>query len=222
MNPARWSRSGRTSGCLHLQRRMVGERDRDLHDPRRCVHPRLQALRGRPRDADGAGPGRAPSGRRLGRDDGAGARGDHLGQPRRAGGWRRVDLRRDDPPDPRAGPRLLGRGAGPRPAGERAGAGDDSRERALSPGWSGGLSTRPSERAVPWCGWKNSIFSPCSGSRPHTTPESSSGRNFASSRSSTIGRRGPLREPDRRTRSASPVREVRAPGLEARPYVICR
>ena len=70
---------------------------------------------------------------RRGRADGAGARGDHVGGPRRPAGRRRRGVRRMHHRDPPAAARHLGRGADPRLQGLRARAPDRDGRAARHP-----------------------------------------------------------------------------------------
>ena len=122
-------------GQLPERRRVLGARHRDLHDPRRRLHPPLRLLQradGRP---DLERPARAAAGRDPGEEDGPAPRGRHLGRPRRPARLRRLRLRRRDPLDPDDGPGVQGRGADarlPRP-GDAAGEGDPRAPRRLQP-----------------------------------------------------------------------------------------
>ena len=84
--------------------------NRDLHDLGRRVHTRLQVLRGGPRDAHPARPGRTPARGRDGSGDVARARGDHQREPGRAARRRSLRLRRNHPADQGARSGLLGGG----------------------------------------------------------------------------------------------------------------
>ena len=92
-------------GQLPERRRVLGARHRDLHDPRRRLHPPLRLLQRADRRADLERPARAAARRDPGEEDGPAPRRRHLGRPRRPARLRRRRLRRRDPLDPDAGAR---------------------------------------------------------------------------------------------------------------------
>ena len=85
---------GLPGGGLPERRRVLGARHRDLHDPRRHLHPPLRLLQRQDRQADLERPARAAARRALGGEDGPAARGHHERRPRRPARLRRVRLRR--------------------------------------------------------------------------------------------------------------------------------
>ena len=122
-------------GQLPQRRRVLGARHRDLHDPRRRLHPPLRVLQREDRRADMARPAGAAARGQPGEADGPAPRGGHLGRSRRPARLRGERLRRRDPLDPDAGAGLQGRGAHsrfPRP-GNAAGKGDPRAARRLQP-----------------------------------------------------------------------------------------
>ena len=76
-------------GQLPERRRVLGARHRDLHDPRRRLHPALRLLQRADRRADLERPARAAAGREPGEADGPAPRRGHLGRPRRPARLRR-------------------------------------------------------------------------------------------------------------------------------------
>ena len=76
------------------RRRVLGARHRDVHDPRRHVHPPLRLLQRPDGQADLERPARARPRRPLDRPDGPAPRGHHLGRPRRPARLRRRHLGR--------------------------------------------------------------------------------------------------------------------------------
>ena len=89
-------------GQLPQRRRVLGARHRDLHDPRRRLHPPLRLLQRADGQADLERPAGAAARRQPGEEDGPAPRGGHLGRPRRPARLRRQRLRRRDPLDPHA------------------------------------------------------------------------------------------------------------------------
>ena len=122
-------------GQLPQRRRVLGARHRDLHDPRRRLHPPLRLLQREDGRADLERPAGAAARRQPGEEDGAAPRRRHLGRPRRPARLRGERLRRRDPLDPDAGARLQGRGPHPRlpRPGDAAGQGDPRAPRRLQP-----------------------------------------------------------------------------------------
>ena len=98
-------------GELPQRRRVLGARHRDLHDPRRRLHPALRLLQRADRQADLERPAGAAARRQPGEADGPDPRGGHLRRPRRPARLRGGRLRRGDPLDPQAGAGMRGRGA---------------------------------------------------------------------------------------------------------------
>ena len=92
-------------GQLPQRRRVLGARHRDLHDPRRRLHPPLRLLQREDGRADLERPAGAAARRQPGEEDGPAPRGRHLGRPRRPARLRGERLRRRDPLDPDAGAR---------------------------------------------------------------------------------------------------------------------
>ena len=151
---------GLRGGELPERRRVLGARDRHLHDPRRRLHPPLRLLQRADRQADLERPAGAAARRQPGQADGAQPRGRHLGGPRRPPRLRRERLRRRDPLDPQARPRLQGRGpdAGlPRP-GDATREGDRGAPRRLQP--------QRRDRAPPLSGRQARIRLHALGARP--------------------------------------------------------
>ncbi len=115
---------------LPQHRRVLAPRHGDVHDSRRRLHARLRLLRGGARAAQRArhrGTGPRGRGRRA---HGIAVRGHHVGGSRRPGRRRRVDLRRDDPPDARARAGVPHRGPDSGLPGDRGVAAHGARRRA--------------------------------------------------------------------------------------------
>ena len=76
-------------GQLPQRRRVLGARHRDVHDPRRRLHPALRVLQRPDGKADLERPARADARRRQRQADGPAPRRRHLGGPRRPARLRR-------------------------------------------------------------------------------------------------------------------------------------
>ena len=111
---ARGPAHGLRGGRLPQHLRVLGGPRGHVPHRRRPVHPALRLLPDRHRQARAARPRRAAPGRRVGADDGAALRDDHRRRPRRPARRRRLAVRRDRPPDPRAQPRHRRRAPDPR------------------------------------------------------------------------------------------------------------
>ncbi len=136
---------GLRGGELPQRRRVLGARHRDLHDPRRRLHPPLRLLQREDGRADLERPAGAAARRQPGEEDGAAPRGRHLGRPRRPARLRGERLRRRDPLDPDAGAGLQGRDPHPRlpRPGDAAGEGDPRAARRLQPQRRDGAAALP-------------------------------------------------------------------------------
>ena len=151
-------------GQLPEHRRVLGARHRDVHDPRRRLHPPLRLLQRPDGRADLERPARAAARRDPGQEDGPAPRGDHVGRPRRSARLRRLGVRRRRSLDPDDGARVHGRAADPglpRP-GDAAGEGHPRAPRRLQPQRRDGsapLSARAARLELPallrgCCGWQ--------------------------------------------------------------------
>ena len=89
-DPRREPPHGLPGGRLPEHRRVLGARHRDVHDPRRHVHPALRLLQRQDRQADVERPARARPRRALRRADGPAPRGHHERRPRRPARLRRA------------------------------------------------------------------------------------------------------------------------------------
>ena len=101
-------------GGLPQHLRVLGRPRGHVPHRRRAVHAPLRLLPDRHRQARRARPRRAAPGRRVGAHDGPALLHGHRRRPRRPARRRRLALRRDRPPDPRAQPGHRRRAADPR------------------------------------------------------------------------------------------------------------